>query len=90
MWWAFCFPRNKCQQTFLLTVFYNDFDNTSKGIQVRGDKIRVVVLGDPEMLSVVIDFNTTPSESGQLNTIGCLFEKDVITAISKESTKLTS
>lgn len=91
MWWGFCFLRNKCQRTFLLTVFYNNFDNISKGIEVRGDKIRIaVVLGDPEMLRVVTDFNTTPSKSGQLDTMGLLFEKDVISVISKQSTKLIS
>lgn len=51
MWWGFFSPGNKCQQAFLLTVFYNNFENISKGIEARGDKIRtVVVLGDPEML----------------------------------------
>jgi len=44
-------PSNKCQQAFLLTVFYNNFESISKGIEVRGDKIKiVVVLGDPDML----------------------------------------
>lgn len=48
---GFFFPSNKCQQAFLRTVFYNNFENISKGIEVKGDKIRiVVVLRDPEML----------------------------------------
>lgn len=39
------------QQAFLLTIFYNNFENISKGIEIRGDEIKIVlVLGDPEML----------------------------------------
>lgn len=44
-------PSNKCQQAFLLTIFYNISENISKGIEIRGDKIKtVLVLGDPEIL----------------------------------------
>lgn len=83
--WVFS-PLSNNEQAFLLTASYNNFENISRGIEIRWDKISMMlVLGDPKML--YLQAWTQSQVLRPLGSVCSLFQKDVT---PKQSTKLLS